>query len=885
MNDVMSSRLVADGEAAADMVQLVRMPDNDFPPPLASRADRKPSYTKQEQTVAPTPDPVSVDAGAALEAVEDEPIIHNGLKSTIPWSAIFWFLGDSPESIETLRDVCQMFRLICSEPSFRAAFIIKRACKHLAFNHVYTTRPWDLTFDLADALLSQGALLPKFFVERMYDAEQKRAADERDGWQRIRQPVPPGTLEYLIAQGYKLYGDGLFLNLPSEAALAVSSVLERISVSSSSRESLDRQPGAFGSDGKAGPNVKDDSWLFDKALSSALPNMKVLKRILYEHHYTPALNPPATVKGWDDLWGKVLNLLRTDAEVGKFVYQHAACSGSEANDGLMARALRDPRTKDNFLKWLTVNGYKITEGAVVQVLASPDVLQLDSIAGMSALDLLRSSVPESLLSFYAESALAALFRDGGREALRAADTILLEFELPEEAITRAFLVSPDELAAAPTYDSSLEPPLPFMTALGRARGGMTDMMWQLILARHGSKHPFASACLVDLVIGGTLKNPLSARHRQGEVLTKTDAGNGDGEGGTGGLDGGFVLDRRSMSMDADDDRDRDSATRDSIEAMVEGAGVLIEPSLFGPISRSVLGSKKARARVLDFMTRVEKGLLFAAFDPAATSIDRQRWSKVRWVAALRRHVLDDRQWLQQMVSPEELTAIDERRRRERGPPKRGSGIFSTNGQSTTGPTSPETAGSFGFKTLAAAGVGGFAGFGKTLGGMVRTRARGVAAAAAAAAAANSGMGGSRGMSAFLGSMVVDLVDREWAEVRRFYTCCELLVNTLETSPSTGGDAAVVSGYYGGRVAPPPPPVPSHASSSTGYAAAFLGPEQGPFTRWLRDLDTQQRAATAQAAAVAAQAGKGTPWWMNPAPPVPQAGLEAPVTSRPGGRWF
>ncbi|KAI8848033.1 hypothetical protein BC829DRAFT_490303 [Chytridium lagenaria] len=760
----LSSRLVEDAQAAADMVQLSFSTDDGLPNTATQRKHHlhHPQHQHHHHH----------------HQRHQRAEIHNGVRSSIPWSRIFWFLGDKPETVETLRQVCLMFRVICSDPTFRASFFIKRTCKHLAFNHVYTTRPWDLTFDMSDALLTLGAHLPKYFVEKMYDLEHQRAADERDGWQRLTPPIPQGTLEFLIAQGYKLYGDGLALNLPSEAALAVNSVLEKMEGA---------RTGVVG-----------------MGLASAVPNMKVLKRVLYEHHYTPALNPCATVKEWDELWAKVLNLVRTDAEVGKFVIEHSGCSAKESNDGIVARALRDPKTKDNFMKWMTVNGFKITEGAVVRVLANPDVLQLDSIAGMSAIDLLRSSVGE---------------------------------ELREEAVTRAFLVAPDALGE-----------IPFMTALGRARGGMTDMMWQLILARYGARHPFASACLVDMVIGGTLKNPV----RRG--------------GGDAGM-------RRREG-------DTDAATRDSIEAMVEGAGVLIEPSLFGPISRSVLVTKKARPRILDFMARVEKGLLFATFDPSASPLDRQRWSKVRWIAALRRHVLDDRQWLEQMVSPEELIAMDERKKRERGPPRRSSGIFSTSSSSTVqfnaGQTSPTSDSFF--------AAGGLAGLGKTLGGMVRTRARGVAAAAAAAAAAHSGGGGRGGVSGFLGSMVVDLVDRDFAEVRRFYTCCELLVATLESAGN---------GDYSGRTPPPPPP-----ASATGYVNAFAAPDMGPFARWLRDADGLVRAA-----AVAAQGGLsnfggnggGGSWWLRgsgsssnlKADAAVSAGAESGTALKGfgGGRWF
>ncbi|KAJ3195561.1 hypothetical protein HK101_011781 [Irineochytrium annulatum] len=702
----------------------------------------------------------------------------------VPWDRIFWFLGDFPESLETLRDVCVHFRIVCSEPEIRAAYFLKMSNKYLVFNDVYMSRPWALTFDLADALLGQGALLPKYFVEKAYRAEQQAMIDAEAGWEQVKPPLPQGTLEYLVAHAYKLYSEVLLLNLADGPPALRPQFLSRLALGPNQdlvRPSID---------GVGPPKIRDDAWLFERSLpSSGVPNIKVLKKICEEHHYTPALNPPSTIAEWDELWGRVLNLIRVDADLGKFLVQHCGMPAQNANDFLVAKALKDPKSKDTFIKWLKSQGFSISKGAAVLVLADTN-LQLDSIGGLSALDLMRSVLTEEELNLYAEAALAVLFRDGKRDSLRAVDALLLEFsDLSEEAIARAFLADPNEVIP-PRPDGS--PTLPFITQLGRAQGGMTDMLWQLVLARYGARHAFAGACLIDLVIGGTLKNPLKKEKEATSPVIEAF-------GVMPKLPSPPIIDAAVArgSTDEEDDRDRDSATRDSISAMIDGADVVIEPNFFGPVSRSVLLTKSARPRVLDFLARlrvlvfirtnrnrVEKALIRATFNPESSPLDRQRWSKVRWVAALRRNVIDDRLWLAQIVSPVELQAIDERKRRERGPPKRSSGIFTTPA-STDDDDSLFTPNSF--ASAASASL-------RSLGGMVRSRARNQ----------------SGGLASFLTS-VVDLVDKEWADVRRFYGCCETLVKILET-PRPGAH------------------LPASASPV----------EHPPFARWLqeRDLRTQ-----------------------------------------------
>ncbi|KAJ3328158.1 hypothetical protein HDU76_010489 [Blyttiomyces sp. JEL0837] len=889
----------------------------------------------------------------------------------VPWQRIFTFLADDPASFEELRGVCVHFRIICSEPDMRAAYFLKRTCKHVVFHYVYEHYPLALSVDFIEALLEQGAILPKYVIERIFKEQQEEfgmmpsppppppsLSSQRGGpplpphllrgnqqkqqlkWPPKRRSLPQGSLEYIVAYGFKMYSEALLLDLPNDVAQAVMEVsrtsprLSTIGLPSLQQQQQKRSNPAPNTTITASDLRHDDFWLFNKALSTAAPNLAMLRKIANEHHYVPAFHPAKTSKEWDEYWGKLLKLLRADSELGRHFFTHSGCASLQAaNDGLVAKALTDPKTKDNFVQWLEVHGYSVTEGAVVLVLASPDRLQLDSISGMSALDLLRSHVEENVLQKYAESALGVLFRDGKRDSLRAVDTLMLEFELSEESVANAFLARnvDDGLEGNGNAENGAakKSDLPFMTALGQVQGGMTDMMWQLILSRYGMKHPFAAACVVDLVIGGTLKNPLPRRSRFSVLMQASDDSNGNNGGDSSNMS---RLSSEDPHHDEDhDDRDRDTAARDSLEAIIEGAGVPIDPGMLGPISKGVLILQSCRPRMLDFMVRVERGLLYATFHPEATEHDRRKWSKVRWVAAFRRHVLDNREWLEHVLSPSELAAMDEERRRNRRPPQRTSGIFSgpifastsaasassaptdssnganwnnqqqpsqpgmsvsANGDGPQSPPGSPVAPSGAAAAAAAAAVSSLAGFGRSIGGMVRAQARRgaslgplmapqsaspidtMSSSSLSKSTRSRSLSGSAIGVARLLSTVVDLMDREHAEIRRFYACCEELVRVLEA---------------------PRPGVHNHGASGIGGIPAPPRPDAGPFMRWLREADLkalqsmEKERERERAAAVASGVGAGGTTsgglWDDLMRGARMGVAKVTAGSGGGGKWF
>ncbi|KAJ1559509.1 hypothetical protein HK405_010349 [Cladochytrium tenue] len=686
------------------------------------------------------PSPAPETPIEALRASAALPVVHRLDYGAVPWGRIFRFLSDFPEAYETLRDVCVYFRSVCvDDTTLRAQYFMLR---HLVVHFIYQNYPLALTTDLMDTLVNDlGALLPKRLIE-VIAKEQNLLSDpvafhepvladvgpwrpstansSRKSFSEKPQPPPPtrplpsGSLDFIVAIGFRSFGDALILQAPDQT---VEPVFERPA------------------------QAEDDSVLFYRSLSRSHPDLDTLRTILFGHHFIPALDPPTTADEWDDLWFKCIKLLRVDPEIGRHVFRHSGWPGSpqSASDALVARALRDPASTDAFFRFLGTRAggnHAITREACVRVLASPTRLTLDSIAGMSALDLMRTCVPggEAALKGHARAALVALFEDGRRDAIRAIDSLLMEFELDEEDVAAAFLADgtrdvPDAAAAAAATAALSEPSsprdciprsfsrahltetgsqvqstqlssLPFMTTLGRARGGMTDMLWQLVLARYGPTHPFAAACVVDLVIGGTLKNPVTVSGRPSFSASSSSSTSElySGDDSDPIASAARQRSRYSVMMvdpakltpntagepvhadqvwidETHDDRDRDAAARDSLEAILDGAGVPIDPGMLAPVAKSVLVSRTVRPRLLDFMSRIESGLLLASFGPSATDADRLRWSRVRWVAALRRHVLDSRAFLEHVLSPSELAALDERRRRSARAPDRTSGIF------------------------------------------------------------------------------------------------------------------------------------------------------------------------------------------------------------------
>ncbi|KAJ3046755.1 hypothetical protein HK097_000540, partial [Rhizophlyctis rosea] len=397
------------------------------------------------------------------------------------WERIFIELSDQADTLLNVSRCCTLWAGVLMEPRFRARMLLKSSCPHLIFHHLRTRAPHLLTFEIAETLLTLGCVLPKYFVEQLF----KEAQDAPES-------MPEGTVEFLVAQGYKRYGDKLRLSM---AFMHGADGLTE-------GDFHDDDEITFEQMALEGP-LADDPAEFEMSFSNAEIDLIILCKITQTHHYTPALQPPRTKYSWDDYWEKLLRLTRVDPKLAMHLMLHSGCDKKYANDKLVARAVQDPKTDLDRMKWMVEKGWEVSPGAVVEVLASPDVHVYTS-DGKRGLELLRSLVSEGELKEYAEYALIPLLRDATRHGLRSADFLIEEFGIDEAGVGKAVFVNPYDVTCVRNRQGL---GAAVVTTFGKAYGGMRDGLWQLMLGRYGVDHAFAAACLNDLVVGGAVAPP------------------------------------------------------------------------------------------------------------------------------------------------------------------------------------------------------------------------------------------------------------------------------------------------------------------------------------------------------------------------------------------
>ncbi|KAI8610295.1 hypothetical protein BC830DRAFT_1146437 [Chytriomyces sp. MP71] len=856
-----------------------------------------------------------------------------------PWKRIVWFFLQDLTMIERLRLVSMEFRTICSNPELRAAYFLEMSCKHLVLNHVYSKFPYALTSDVVAVLVQKGALVPKYFVERVHSEQVALIADQSfadatdtDSTRSSKNATPPinrSTLETLVAMAETRYPQSLLLDAPLEQGTTApkNNVAWTIEMNEETDTSVVVR--------------HDDAWLVKRGLESpsSYIHLTGLKKALFDHHFTPALAPPpATPADWDDFWAQLLALLRIEPDAAHHIIKHTALSSDQVNDSLVARTIRDfhlsfitPTSMDGTTDFFLKHGLKLTEGAVLVILTNAASVGVEAKAAVERLlETLRLLLPAPTLATYALKAIGILFRDGSLAALQSIDILLDGFLFSTEAVGSVFLANPIRVG-----EKEEEQPLPFLTAHGQSQGGMTDPLWQLISQRFGANHPFTAACLVDTVIGGTLTTPISQNNTSSRLLRSYKSPDyntldqQDDRVAVVTRDGSIRLkrqwDRTRAEMRAkrqaarlnalerqldflyakagprqapvfleqvnelfeqvlgdvevlaggkavmgNDERRRDLAGRDTIESMVEAAKVPLDAGMVGPIAKAVIVLKYAKGRVIDVMARVERKLVdVICFPDGLSPKDLHDWSKERWILALRQHVLENRAFLDHTLSEDQIWELErEQKRRDRSKGAKAkrisAGIFSNPifgtvlqqgdranipSPDSPSPTSPATARSSVLGSI-----------GRSLSSLVRTQTKTVAEQpilsseqkkhmdfqnpSEAAAVARDTALQFYGKALTAAASAVDFVDPEYADIRRFYSCCEDLAALL------------------------------NAADPFKMEAILNGHLEAPFTAWLGELE--RTAAAAEVDADRAEAG------LAPIPrPSRLSRLANAVTSLPG----
>ncbi|KAJ1550917.1 hypothetical protein HK096_004250 [Nowakowskiella sp. JEL0078] len=633
---------------------------------------------------------------------------------------------------------------------------------------MYESFPWMLTFEVSDSLLTLNAHLPKYFVERIFRDQQYLKSLTHP------QRLPEGTVEFLVAKGYKLYKKELRLGLPGDDDESTSTpFIQYVSLFSDKDEFRNnyflvvpdvtnqlRDNEMFPVFGEVSSrnqiSPRNDASDFESCFLG-IPNVTRIRFLIEKHSFVPALASPVGSLAWHNFWGRIVRLLDVDVELAVFLCRNSGVDWKTANDAVVCRVLRDSATTvESFRAVLSLRWFFVTKETIVEILVSKDFplsTNAKSKGGsIPALEILRATEDTGILIDSFEMALSKLFREGTPSSLREADFLITEFMIPEDVVARALLVSPYRVRCK---RKSSPYRVPTMTVFSEAMadaaviynqangsenkvstetnyfgvftvkdknnlmygGGIRDCLWQLIIGRYGADHPFVQACLHDLLVGGvvplanvrnnTLFNfSMEKRVNSPQLLSNiSTASFSDSHLGSNmypsmnqgqnlphsctnsssiifshQLQNGIypLMSDHLISLgEEDNDEDHsDMLSHNSLEALIE-AGVPFEPAVFGSVSRAIFGTLCVHARHLEFVARIERGLLGLdnlskehnvlsslaqsrsqhVFD-ADNSIDKKRWSKVLWVAEFRHMVLDNKEW-KEKVQPTSETHFQE----------------------------------------------------------------------------------------------------------------------------------------------------------------------------------------------------------------------------------
>ncbi|KAL2916102.1 hypothetical protein HK105_204193 [Polyrhizophydium stewartii] len=625
--------------------------------------DTVPELPPKHPPAQPVREPQRSSFSALLSAFErpvapqtphDSGASSGGLPPAL-WSRVFVEVGTQhPATLRRLPLVCRTFRDACADPPVRAALLLAVHGRHLAFHQALLTAPHSLTFELAEALVREGALLPRFLVEQ---AHRRAVAGSL--------PLPAGTAEYLVAQAYRQYGDRLLIGGVDTMGVA----------------DEDEDDGGQGdaAAAAAAPHLPARRWLDDHAeLTIALARDPIdLARtevVVREHHYTPALNDALLASSFDldVLWDGIARLALLDAETAMHLVRHSGVPFVTANDAVAVRILASMLWTPDALRAALAAGFSISHDVAVALLSDP---RIATPTFGRVRSLMADLFPRDRLLSFIEDAMYELCRQNTRPAMRVIDFLLNEYEVPERTAGRALLAHPYDIRQMRMKRRYL---LPLATTFGVAHGGMSDAFWPVVATKFGLGHVFVESCLIDMLVGGAIPTTLSPETNamlfvdngssQGQSrggVSAVAAGSAEAPITAGGLiappavtKSGINRQRASVGQPSrmlfswmsrqrppDLDADAESSSRDSLAAMFD-LGVPIRPTeTFPVIAHMVYSSRKVPLRVLEYMSRVERGVLKSAPPKPNSPRDDNAFPAAEWLRVFRQCVLEEPNWV------------------------------------------------------------------------------------------------------------------------------------------------------------------------------------------------------------------------------------------------
>ena len=493
------------------------------------------------------------------------------------WEQVFDYLLDEPQTLILLSRCSTVFQSILMEHRFKAAILVHLHSPTTAAARILSVKPHSLDFELAVCLVEAGMLFPKFLIELTHFNTLAGITQ-----------LPAGTMEYMIACGYKTYGDSLLLD-------------------------------SFGMDDET---HSSDLMLLKRALDANPVEMDAVRLTVDKHYFVPSLAS-------DEDRLSIVRLLWKLADVSPSHFTHLLQNaGKDMEDVVVESALLSKSCSIATLVSLASLGLNISNAVLVSVLKNP---RIDSTGFKSTLEIIRNHCSEERLEDVLQDVLSGLFMENTREAIRIADFLLVFFQTSEQTLCNALMAYIPQIRTMKHKRGYI---LPMTTSLGVLKGGMNDCLWPMLASRVGADHLFVECCLMDMLTGGviastatTLRHTPPAQQRQNSIVKQLSSTSSSIIA---------MLPWKSSAMH-DLDPETENSTRDSLTAMFE-AGVPIKPTSWPSVSYIILSTRKVPPRLLEYLVCLEKTLLQKACQPESIEY------VTTWVATINTEVISNITW-------------------------------------------------------------------------------------------------------------------------------------------------------------------------------------------------------------------------------------------------
>ncbi|KAJ3249282.1 hypothetical protein HDU78_005422 [Chytriomyces hyalinus] len=625
-----------------------------------------------------------------------------------------WYLADDPDAIEILRQTSSTLRVrIDSDAALRASYLLFKYSKHLVLYAVCLRTPHALTPSVFFTLTSMGATLPKLLVEAFVSYNVVPSA--HNSWAAY---VPQDTIDHLVAWGFKLYADSLVVAAPESGVVPNDDIAAFLNIMNFLSPNLDELSKIVYENyflpvlvpshhsfwltfyGHARRLLRLDPEMAHHIIkNSAIDPVKATDRFVYE-----ALMDPKTTKP-------------TILELSMFGYY---ITENVALRVLMNPAIvQNPNTQISSLQLLkevlpeeTLTTYlqKALKMLMKSIPTLPDTIVNSSSKAPQQLDALLREFKQVLPDSAMCSVLLApppsyesrqnrtlpfmtlLGQTYGGVSDTVWQVVCAEYGA-KHAFVAAFLVdvviggtistgNENEDTKASNARNLKEGKLNAVADSPNSPGREntdTDNDTMVVVAPDGVIRRKSIAILgLPSRKGSRVQSSSSSTLSLSSALslssTALQSGAPSASPGSGGV--AMVRNRASTydpryktqpaqeqeEYDSSDDRDRDVAARETMQAMLEGVNVPLDVGMLIPILRAVIIMGSVRSRVVDFMARVEREILNAAFSPTAImdydSETLSRLSRSKWISSLYRNVIDSQAWMHSVMSTSELTVLE-----------------------------------------------------------------------------------------------------------------------------------------------------------------------------------------------------------------------------------